>query len=57
MPTITYIQRQLALKDAKIVAMEQRMSQLFDPVKDLQERWWQPMSFIEMLERQPQSNP
>ena len=34
-PMITYLQRQLALKDAKIVALEQRMSQLSDAVKDI----------------------
>ena len=37
-PMITYLQRQLALRDIKIVALEQRMSQLSDAVKDLQER-------------------
>ncbi len=37
-PTITYLRRQLTLRDAKIVALEQRMSQLSDAVKDLQER-------------------
>jgi hypothetical protein len=51
-PTITYLQRQLALKDAKIVALGQKMSQLFDAVKALQERWWQPMLFIKTPERQ-----
>ncbi len=40
------------IKDAKIVALEQRMSQLSDAVKDLQERLWQPMLFIETVERQ-----
>ena len=53
-PTITYLQRQLALRDATIVALEQRMSQLSDAVKDLQEKLWQPMSFIETAERQQQ---
>jgi hypothetical protein len=33
------------------------MSQLFDAVKDLQERWWQPMSFVEMPEKQQQIEP
>jgi hypothetical protein len=33
------------------------MSQLFDAVEDLQERWWQPMSFIKMPERQQQIKP
>ncbi len=51
-PTITYLRRQLALRDAKISALEQKTSQLFNAVKDLQERWWQPMLFIKMLERQ-----
>ncbi len=50
-PTITYLQRQLALRDAKIVALEQRMSQLSDAVKDLQERLYQPMLFIKTVER------
>jgi hypothetical protein len=56
-PTITYLQEQLPLRDAKIVTMEQRMSQLFHAVKDLQQRWWQPMSFINMRERQQQIEP
>jgi hypothetical protein len=56
-PTITCLQRQLALRDAKIVALEQRMSQLSDAVMDLQERLWQPMSFIKMAERQQQIKP
>jgi hypothetical protein len=33
------------------------MSQLFGAVKDLQERWWQPMLFIKTLERQQQIEP
>ncbi len=33
------------------------MSQLSDAVKDLQERLWQPMSFIETVERQQQIEP
>jgi hypothetical protein len=56
-PTITYLQEQLALRDAKIVAMEQRMSQLFHAVRGLQQRWWQPMLFIDMPERQQQIEP
>ncbi len=56
-PTITHLQEQLASRDAKIVAMEQRMSQLFQAGKDLQERWWQPMPFIDMPERQQQIEP
>jgi hypothetical protein len=39
-PTISYLERQLALRDAKIVSLEQKMSQLFDAVKDIQESWW-----------------
>jgi hypothetical protein len=56
-PTITYLQEQLVLRDANIVAMEQRMSQLCHAVKDLQQRWWQPMLFINMPERQQQIEP
>jgi hypothetical protein len=56
-PTITYLREQLTLRDAKIVALEQRMSQLFHAVKDLHERWGQPMSFIDVLERQQQIKP
>jgi hypothetical protein len=56
-PTITYLGEQLALRDAKIVAMEQRMSQLFHTVKNLQQRWWQPMLHIDMPERQQQIGP
>jgi hypothetical protein len=56
-PTVTYLRRQLALRDAKIVALEQRMSQLFDAVKALQERWWQLMPFIKTPERQQQIEP
>jgi hypothetical protein len=48
-PRITYLQRQLALRDAKIVALEQRMSQLSDTVKDRQERL---MLFTKTTERQ-----
>ncbi len=57
MPTIIYPQRQLALRGTKIFALEQRMSQLFDAMKDLQERWWQPMSFLKTAERQQQIEP
>jgi hypothetical protein len=53
---ITFLQEQLALRDVKIVAMEQRISQLFH-VKDLQQRWWQPTSFTDMPERQQQIKP
>jgi hypothetical protein len=56
-PIITYLQRQHALRDAKIVALEQRMSQLFNAVKALQEGLSQPMSFIKMPERQRQIEP
>ncbi len=56
-PTITYLWEELALRDAKIVAMEQRMSQLFHTVRGLQQRWWQPMLFIHMPERQQQIKP
>ena len=45
------------LRDAKIVAMEQRMSQLFHAMKDLQQGWWQPMLFIDMPKRQQQIKP
>ena len=48
MPTITYLQEQLALRDAKIVAMEQSISQLIQDVRGLQQRWWQPVSIINM---------
>ncbi len=51
-PTITYLQEQLTLRDAKIVAMEQMTSQLFHAVRGLQQRWWQPVLFINMQERQ-----
>ncbi len=39
-PTITYLQEQLALKDTKIVAVEQSISQLKHAVRDLQQRSW-----------------
>ncbi len=51
-PTITYLQEQLALRDAKIVAMEQSISQLKHAVRDLQQRSWQPMSIINMPDMQ-----
>ncbi len=47
-PMITYLQEQLALRDAKIVAMEQSINQLKHAVRDLQQRSWQPMSIIDM---------
>jgi hypothetical protein len=51
---ITYLQEQLALRDAKIVAMEQSISQLKQAVRDVQQRSWQPMLIIDMLDmRQP----
>ncbi len=56
-PTITYLQEQLALRDARIVAMEQSMSQLFHVVRGFQQRWWQPMSIIDMPDRQQQIEP
>jgi hypothetical protein len=56
-PMITYLHRQLAIRDAKIVALEQRMSQLSDAVKDLQERLWQPMWSIKTAKRQQQIEP
>ncbi len=37
-PTITYLREQLALRDAKIVAMEQSISQLKHAARDLQQR-------------------
>ncbi len=54
---ITYLQEQLALRDIKIVAMEQSMSQLFHAVRGLQQRWWQPILIINMLDRQQQIEP
>jgi hypothetical protein len=56
-PTITYLREQLTLRDTKIVAMEQRISQLFHAVRGLQQRWWQPMLFIDIPERQQQIKP
>jgi hypothetical protein len=51
-PMITYLQEQLVLMDAKIVAMEQSISQLIHAVRGLQQRWWQPVSIIDMLDIQ-----
>jgi hypothetical protein len=48
----TYLQEQLALRDAKIVAMEQSISQLKHAVRDLQQKSWQPMSIINMPDMQ-----
>ena len=56
-PTITYLQEQLALRDAKIVAMEQSISQLIHAVRGLQQRWWQPVSIIDMPDIQQQFEP
>jgi hypothetical protein len=53
-PTITYLREQLALSGAKIVAMEQSISQLIQAVRDLQQRCWQPMSIINMPDMQQQ---
>jgi hypothetical protein len=51
-PTIIYLREQLTLRDAKIVAMEQSISQLKHAVRDLQQRFWQPMSIIDMPDMQ-----
>jgi hypothetical protein len=51
-PTSTYLQEQLTLRDAKIVAMEQSISQLIHAVRGLQQRWWQPVLIIDMLDIQ-----
>jgi hypothetical protein len=56
-PTSTYLQEQLALRDAKIVAMEQSISQLIHAVRGLQQRWWQPVSIIDMPDIQQQFEP
>jgi hypothetical protein len=56
-PTNTYLQEQLALRDAKIVAMEQSISQLMHTVRDLQQRWWQPVLIINMPDIQQQFEP
>jgi hypothetical protein len=46
--TSTYLREQLALRDTKIVAMEQSISQLIHAVRGLQQRWWQPVLIIDM---------
>jgi hypothetical protein len=51
-PTITYLREQLALWDAKIVDMEHSISQLKHAVRDLQQKSWQPMSIIDMPNKQ-----
>ncbi len=51
-PTITYLREQPALRDTKIVAMEQSISQLKQAVRDLQQRSWQPMLIIDMPDMQ-----
>ncbi len=51
-PTITYLREQLALRDAKIVAMEQSISQLKYAVRDSQQRSWYSMLIIDMLDMQ-----
>ncbi len=52
-PTITYLREQLALRDAKIVAMEQSISQLKHAVRDLQLRSWQPIQATEGVRAYP----
>jgi hypothetical protein len=49
---ITYLREQLALRDAKIVAMDQSISWLIHAVRDLQQRSWQPMLIIDMSDIQ-----
>jgi hypothetical protein len=56
-PIITYLREQLALRDAKIVAMEQSISQLKHAVRDLQQISWQPMSIINMPDMQQPIEP
>jgi hypothetical protein len=56
-PTITYLRKQLALRDTKFVAMEQSISQLIHAVRVLQQRCWQPMLIINMLDIQQQIKP
>jgi len=51
---ITYLQEQLALRDTKIVPMEQSITQLIHAVRGLQQRWWQPVSTIDMPDIQRQ---
>ncbi len=53
-PTITYLQEQLTLRDSKIVAVEQSISQLIHALRGLQQRWWQPVLIIDMLDIQQQ---
>jgi hypothetical protein len=54
---MTYLQEQLALRDAKIVAMEQSISQLIYAVRGLQQRWCQPVAIINMPDIQQQFEP
>ncbi len=49
---ITYLREQLALRDEKIIAMVQSISQLKRAVKDLQQRSWQPMLIIDITDMQ-----
>jgi hypothetical protein len=56
-PTITYLREQLALMDTKNVAMEQSISQLIHTVRGLQQRWWQPVSIINIPDIQQQIEP
>ncbi len=56
-PMSTYLQEQLALRDAQIAAMEQSISQLIHAVRGLQQRWWQPESIIDMPDIQQQFEP
>ncbi len=51
-PTITYLQEQLAIRDEKVVAMEQSISELNHAVRDLQQRSWQPMLIINVIDMQ-----
>jgi hypothetical protein len=44
------------IEDAKIVAMEQSISQLIHTVRGLQKKWWQPVS-INMPDIQQQFEP
>ncbi len=57
MPTSTYLREQLTLRDTKIVTMEQSISQLIQAVRGLQQRWWQPVSIIDMPDIQQQFEP
>jgi hypothetical protein len=56
-PMSTYLQELLASRDAKIVAMEQSISQLIHAVRGLQQRWWQPVSIIDMPDIQQKFEP